>query len=70
MQVKQGDNFHYFSIIKTYKWYHRGKLKRDGDSFIEKEKLTNLGCPPSSHVIYREINTKVVYGWKHICASI
>jgi hypothetical protein len=42
MQVKQGGNFHH------------GKLKRDGDSFIEKEKLTNLGSPPSSHVIYRD----------------
>jgi hypothetical protein len=27
-----------------------------------KIKLTNLGCPPSSHVIDREINTNVAYG--------
>jgi hypothetical protein len=27
-----------------------------------KIELTNLGCPPSSHVIDREIDTKVVYG--------
>jgi hypothetical protein len=36
MQVKQGGNFHHFSISKTYKWYDHGKLKRDGDLFIEK----------------------------------
>jgi hypothetical protein len=30
-------------------------------SFIDK-KLTNLGCPLSSHVIDREIKTKFVYG--------
>jgi hypothetical protein len=29
---------------------------------LKSKKLTNLGCPPSSHVIDREINTKVVYG--------
>jgi hypothetical protein len=27
---------------------------------LKSKKLTNLGCPPSSHVIDREINTKVV----------
>jgi hypothetical protein len=59
-----------FFISKAYKWYHRGKLKSDGDSFFEKYKQTNLGCPPSSHVIDWEIDTKFVYGWKHICASI
>jgi hypothetical protein len=36
MQLKQNDNFRHFSISKAYKWYHRGKLKRYGDSFIEK----------------------------------
>jgi hypothetical protein len=51
MQVKQSGNFHHSSISKAYKRYHRGKLKRYGDSFIEKIKLTNLGCLPSSHVI-------------------
>jgi hypothetical protein len=66
---KQSDNFHHFPIRKAYKWYHPGKLKSDGDSFIDK-KLTNLGSPPNSHVIDREINTKVAYGWKNICASI
>jgi hypothetical protein len=36
MQVKQGGNFHHFSISQANKRYHRGKLKRDDDSFIEK----------------------------------
>jgi hypothetical protein len=45
MKVKQSSNFHHFCISKTYK--HRDELKRDGDSFIEKIKLTNLGCPHS-----------------------
>jgi hypothetical protein len=29
---------------------------------LKKIKLTNPDCPPSSHVIDREINTKFVYG--------
>jgi hypothetical protein len=62
MQAKQSGNFHHLFISKAYKRYHRGKLKRDGDSFIEKIKLTNLGCPPSSHVIDRKTDTMVVYG--------
>jgi hypothetical protein len=60
MKGKQSGNFYHLSISKTYKWYYRGKLKRDGDSFVEKYKLTNLGCPRSSHVIDREIDTKIL----------
>ena len=54
---------------KISKWW----AQNDGDpTLIQKQKKTKLGCPPRSHVIGREVYTKVasmvegMYMYKHL----